>query len=239
MWVVYLDESKEDNSFFVYTALITGSSVWNEAFKEIKRFRAHLKNEHGIYKNKELHAWKFAAGKGAISSMVLSKQQRSEIFSETLSFIAANQRYFRVISSVNRNEADAFDRLVNRINRTARRFNKHVMFICDEGQQIAFTRRIRKMRIHNPISSKYSAWEDGKRTKNITIDNIIEDPFFKNSEESYFIQLADFCAYALLRMERPIASRTALGYDKKYQLLSPILILACNQRDPRKLGIIR
>ena len=35
--------------------------------------------------------------------------------------------------------------------------------------------------------------------KNTVIDRILEDPFFKNSEMSYFIQLADFCAYALLR----------------------------------------
>lgn len=133
----------------------------------------------------------------------------------------------------------AFDRIVNRINRTAARFKTNVILICDEGQQAEFTRRIRKMRVYNPISSNRGHWEDGKPTRNITIDNIIEDPFFKDLEQSYFIQLVDFCAYALLRMERPIDSRTSLGYDKMYELLRPSVVRACNRHDPRGLGIIR
>ena len=122
------------------------------------------------------------------------------------------------MSSVNKDEFIAFDKLINRLNRTAKRFNKNALIICDEGQQIEFTRRIRRMRVHNPIPSSYGVWEDGKSTKNITIDNIIEDPFFKNSEQSYFIQMVDFCAYALLRMERPIQSRSIFGYDRMYSV---------------------
>jgi AAA+ ATPase superfamily predicted ATPase len=239
MWFFYLDESKQENSLFVYTALITGAHVWRQAFNAIKDHRGNLKNKYGVYKSKELHAWKFSAGKGKISSRVLDKKVRAEIFSEVITFISSRPDLFRVVSSVNKNESIAFDKLINRINRTAKRYGKTAILICDEGQQTIFTRRIRKMRIHNPIPSKHGTWEDGKNTKNITIDNIIEDPFFKNSEQSYFIQLVDFCAYALLRMELPIESRTSLGYDKMYGLLSPCVIRACNRRDPRKLGIIR
>lgn len=68
---------------------------------------------------------------------------------------------------------------------------------------------------------------------------MIEDPFFKDSRSSYFIQLVDFCAYALLRSERPLASKTALGYDKMYDLLAPITMAVNNKADPRGLGIIR
>lgn len=239
MWMIYLDESKQDNSFFVYTAVITGSGVWRTAFANLKAFRSKLKADHGIFVNKELHAWKFASGKGHISDRHLSKQARADIFKEVLSFMATNRNIFRVISSVNTDEFIAFDRIINRINRTAKRFNTTALLICDEGQEQSFTRRIRKMRIHNPIASRYGTWEDGGSTKNITTDHIIEDPFFKNSEHSYFIQLADFCAYALLRMERPIESRTKLGYDQMYKLLSPCVVRACNMRDHRNLGIIR
>ena len=58
--------------------------------------------------------------------------------------------------------------------------------------------------------------------KNGTIDRILEDPFFKQSDRSYFIQLSDFCAYALLRQERPIASKTKYGLDQAFNLLEPI-----------------
>jgi hypothetical protein len=201
MWLAYLDESKQDNSYFVYTALITGDNVWKEAFNSVKMLRNSLKANYGIYTNKELHAWKFAAGKGRISHRPISKETRAAIFRDILLFVSCNRHRFRVFSSVNRDEFIAFDRLINRINRTATRFKTNAILICDEGQQFEFTKRIRKMRVHNHISSSYGVWEDGKSTKNITIDQFIEDPFFKDSRSSYFIQLVDFCAYALLRME--------------------------------------
>ena len=76
-------------------------------------------------------------------------------------------------------------------------------------------------------------------TKNIPVSRILEDPFFKDSSTSYFVQLVDFCAYALLRMEKPIPSRTKFGYDKMYEILRPVCVQECNRKDPRKLGIIR
>src|SRR5215510_8856836 len=101
-----------------------------------------------------------------------------------------------------------FDRIINRINRTAEAYGQYTILICDEGQEVQFTRRLRKMRVHNPIPSDRGVWEDtGAVTKNIPVSRILEDPFFKDSSTSYFVQLVDFCAYALLRMEKPIPSR--------------------------------
>lgn len=39
--------------------------------------------------------------------------------------------------------------------------------------------------------------------KNIPNDRLIEDPFFKASHQSYFLQAADFIAFALLKAEVP------------------------------------
>jgi hypothetical protein len=103
------------------------------------------------------------------------------------------------------------------------------------------------MRVYNPIPSNVGIWKDtGQATRNITLDRFLEDPFFKESRSSnfiqladFFIQLADFIAYALLRMERPIPSRTSLGYDQMYSVLDAIVFKECNRNDPRGLGIIR
>lgn len=239
MWFAYLDESKQDNGFFVYSALIVDSDKWNEAFDAVKEFRRLLRLRHGIYINHELHAWKFAAGKGQISDRVLKKPARAKIFAEVLSFIA-NCGHFRLVSGVNINEQYAFERVMNRINRTAQEEAKQVLLFCDEGQEIVFTRRIRRMRVFNYIPSNRGIWETtGGATKNIPLRNVIEDPVFKKSHMSYFIQLVDFCAYALLRMERPIPTRTIHGYDRMYGLLAPCVIQAVNRRCPRGLAIIR
>jgi hypothetical protein len=231
-----MDESKEQNKIFIYSALVLRADRWPAAFAAMKEFRKKLRRDYGIYINKELHAWKFAAGKGAISDRVLSKAQRAAIFSECLTF-AANCRHFSLMSSVNTTELYAFERLMNRLNRTAKEKGAYLLLFCDQGQEAAFTRRIRKMRVHNPIPSRYGGWAPG--AGNIPLARFVEDPIFKDSEASYFVQLVDFCAYALLRMERPITSRTALGYDTAYNLLKPIAFKGANPNDPKGLGIIR
>jgi hypothetical protein len=100
---------------------------------------------------------------------------------------------------------------------------------------------VRRMGVYNPIPSQYGVWRDaGTMTKNIPIDRIIEDPFFKKSGQSYFIQLVDFAAYALLRRERPVPATSKM---RKYRLheafgnLSNALVREASRRDPD--GIIR
>jgi hypothetical protein len=239
MWFAYIDESKEQNSIFVYSALIVRGEKWASVFSTVKEFRKKLRDEHGIYQAYELHAWKFASGKGQVADRPLSKHQRADVFRDTLTFIS-NCGKFRLFTSINGNELYAFERLVNRINRTAQEHDEHVLLFCDEGQEVEFTRRIRKMRIHNPIPSNRGIWTEGDTsTRNIPVTRIVEDPIFKDSKDSYFIQLVDFCSYALLRMERPIPTRTILGYDEMFKLLEPIVVKSANPRDPHNLGIIR
>lgn len=237
MWIAYLDESKDNNKFYIYTALVVREDRWAKAFAELKMFRKHLRTTYGIYLSQELHAWKFAAGKGRIADRVLTKAQRAAIFRECLQFLATC-RLFSLMSSVHTNELYAFERLMNRINRTAQVKGHNVMLFCDEGQEATFTKRIRKMRVHNPIPSRFGSWGPAF-TSNLPLSQFIEDPVFKDSAQSYFIQMVDFCAYALLRSERPLASRTALGYDTAYDILKPIAFKGANARDPRGLGIIR
>lgn len=239
MWFAYVDESKENNSFFVYSALIVESDAWNDTFAAVKALRKQLRQSHGIFIDKELHAWKFAAGKGQISDRVLDKEKRAAIFSDILKFVAQSGK-FRLISSVHTCEFYAFDRLINRLNRTAQAKKTNVLLFCDEGQEIVFTKRIRKMRVYNQIPSNRGVWsESGLAVKNIPIQNVIEDPIFKKSHMSYFIQLVDFCAYALLRKERPITSRSVLGYNTMYASLKPCIETAVAPRCPEGLGIIR
>jgi hypothetical protein len=238
MWFAYIDESKEAGQLYVYSALITDGERWASVFQKVKAFREELRRDHGIHLSHELHAWKFAAGKGQISDAPIYKPERAEIFRKVLRFVS-DSKCFAIASSCNRNEQYAFERLVNRINRTAEARGAQVLLIFDEGEQVEITRRIRRLRVHNPIPSNRLTWDDGKRTRNIPLSNVAEDPVFKDSKQSYFIQLADFCAYALLRMECPIESRSVLGYDTMYEELRPICRSFMNTADPRKMGIIR
>jgi hypothetical protein len=86
-------------------------------------------------------------------------------------------------------------------------YRARAMIIADEGREGEIEKALRRMHVFNPVPSKYGEWAPGQRTKNITTDRIIEDPVFKQSHRSYFVQLADCVAYALLKREVPPTSR--------------------------------
>ncbi len=236
--LIYIDDSR-DERLCAFSALAVPVEGWFETFQRVKEHRRDLKESDGIYPYKELHAWKFVSGRGQISDRRISKSRRCAIFKDALRLTASlpEAGLFNAVFPA-RQEERAFERLLNRINRTMMAWDSHAILICDEGKDEAYRRLARRMSVHNPIPSQLGHWEEtGGPTKNIPTDRIIEDPFFKDSRRSYFVQLTDFCAYALLRRENPLPSKTAYGLDSAFDLLSPILVRAASTRDPE--GIIR
>jgi hypothetical protein len=237
MHIIYIDDSG-DEALFILSALAVPVDVWQDAFAKVRDFRRSLKRSNGIYVHAELHAWKFVSGRGNISSAVVPKGRRCQIFKEALKLVASlpNARLFNAVFPRGEDER-AFERLLNRINRTLESWGSRAVLVCDEGKEIPYTRLSRKMHVYNPIPSKYGVWlDDGAISRNIPIERIIEDPFFKRSGQSYFIQLVDFCAYSLLRRERPLASKSRYGLDRAFNLLSSCLVTEASAKDPE--GII-
>jgi hypothetical protein len=118
-------------------------------------------------------------------------------------------------------------------------YRARAFILADEGREHEITSALRRMRIHNPIPSRYGEWQPGVHTTNIPTQHIIEDPVFKPSHRSYFIQLADCVAFALLKRETVLTERV-----RKYGIQNAfveILARACfskaSKNDPR--GIVR
>lgn len=239
MHICYFDDSGDEDTR-MYSALAVPIEEWKNILNLIKQFRRALKTTFGLFVTVEFHATDFVSGRGRIAERPIFKGLRCQIFKETLSFINSLQaqgvRLFNASSS-RINERLVFERMVNRINRTMKAWDSRAILISDEGKD--YTSLVRRMGIYNPIQSRYGTWPDGSPTKNIPLDRIIEDLIFRDSAESYFIQLADFCVYSLFRSERPIPSKNRYGLDVAFNLLSDICTPECFSTDPRKLGIIR
>jgi hypothetical protein len=236
MHLVYIDDSYEP-PLYTFSALAVPAENWREVSGAIIAWRRSIKDSDGIFIRKELHATDFTSGRGAISSRIVTKWRRSEIFKQGLMLLSLlDVQLFN--SCLSNNQDWAFERLLNRINRTMEEWDSHAMLICDEGNEAEFIRMVRRMGVYNPIPSRYGVWRDtGHLSRNIPIERIIEDPIFKVSAKSYLVQMADFCAYALLQKERPIPSKKKYGLHKAFEILQPICIRAANPRDP--YGIIR
>lgn len=238
MHLIYIDDSR-DEQLCVFSALAIPVDQWRAALQQIREFRRRLRREHGIYVYKELHAWKFVSGRGRPSDRTVTKSQRCSIFREVLDLTAElpGVRLFNACFPA-KQDTRAFERLVNRINRTLQAWGSYGLLISDEGKEPVYRRLVRRMAVFNPIPSRFGVWRDtGEVTRNIPIDRIVEDLVFKRSDQSYFIQFADFVAYSLLRRERPTDYVTRYGLHTAFGTLDRILVKEASRHDPE--GIIR
>jgi hypothetical protein len=236
---VYIDDSG-DEKVRAFCGLAIPSASWKSSVDAIRQFRRELKKSRGIYVTVEFHATDFVGGRGRIvpAPAIVPKAARCAIFQETLKMIASlpGARLFNAIGA-RTNEKLLFERLMTRINNTMRTWKSAALILHDEGKD--YTSLVRKMCVYNPIKSRYGGWDDGKLYKNFPLVRILEDIVFRKSEDSVFIQMADFSAFALLRSEYPLASKNKYGVDKAFSKLHSICIKECFGADPKKLGIIR
>lgn len=238
MHIIYIDSSKDEKTV-VHTAIAVPVETWRSTFNKIKAFRKKINEEYGIFIYKELHAWKFVSGRGKISSKIVTKYQRSIIFNEIMDLIESisDLKIFNALGPKNK-ETMCFEWLLNRINRSLKEWKSHGILVCDEGNEASITRQVRRLSVYNPMPSRFGIWVDsGEKSKNIPLEYIVEDPVFKHSDKSYFIQLCDFVAYALLRCEDPIPSKTKYGYHESFKRLDSVLAREATKKDPK--GIIR
>lgn len=246
----YVDESY-DRDKFVLSALMVPDCDWRVCFDQLQAYRRQLKQRYGLYIRKELHAQELVKGKGNIAPTAVGKHDRSKIFHGMLQTIASLPKIqiFNICLDV-RGRSDpqlvAWDRLVNRVERTMRAYEDRDLVHCarativaDEGREAEITKAIRKMHVFNPIPSQFGSWGDGSRTRNLTLRRIIEDPVFKASHQSFFLQSADCIAFALLKREvAPTPHIARYGIHRYFdKLLAPVCFHAASNSDP--LGIVR
>lgn len=237
MHFVYIDDSG-DEKIRAYSAIAIPATDWKKSLATIKQYRRDLKKSYTILVTKELHATDFVGGRGRIATKVIPKGLRCHLFRETLKLVASlpGVRLFNAISP-KASERLIFERLMNRININMSKSGSNAVIIHDEGKD--YTYLVRRLGVYNPIQSKYGKWADGNTHKNIPLDNVLEDIVFRNSEDSYFVQLADFCAFALFRNEHQLESRNKYNLHTAFDELQPICVREAFSGDPRHLGIIR
>ena len=137
-----------------------------------------------------------------------------------------------------RYEQASLDRLLNRINRSVASANRHAFLIFDEGKEEMITGLYRRLKVRNHVPSRYDLWEDGEKTRNIPIEQVIGGPAFRSSAEDYLLQMADFVAHALLKqVESPVPRVENHGIDGAFSILDRALNRQASRRAPQ--GVVR
>jgi hypothetical protein len=235
MHFVYIDDSG-DGTVACFSALIVPTDQWRSSLNCLLDVRRIMNHTDKIRMKSEMHATDWLGGKGAIAPHPVSKERRARLFDYFLAGIALLPGAQLINAVVPDNEDErGFEYLLNRIQTNMRYAGSQAVIFCDEGKSYDSIRR--KIGVFNYIPSKLGSWEGGVSSKNLPADRILEDIVYRDSARSIFIQAADACAYALLRRERPIASKSALGLHESFYILERIMVKQAFAKDP--YGIIR
>lgn len=275
-WIYYVDESY-DAGHFCLTALGFKAATWRAAYDSVKAYRQRLKESDGVLLRTEIHARELTRGRGKLGPREIGKWRRSRIFFEILELIASlpDVHLFNVCLEVKGRrdpQLDAWDRLLNRINRlceererqhNARRRNlvakarrglpgeecdalerwllpytSHALVIADTGREQEIIRLRRRLAVVNFLPSQFGSW-GVSAVRNIPLRHFVEDILFRESARSYFIQLADCAAFALLKRETALTPQV-----RKYNIhrsfdahLSSLCIRQAHRGDPH--GVVR
>jgi hypothetical protein len=232
-FIIYIDESY-DTTRYVYSALIVPAFEWNTVFSEVLSWRQSLWADHKIPTDYELHATKLVGGQGEPLAR-RDKDYRAQIFSSAFSMIERNER-LKIINGITGNKKNhplLFEWLMNRVNRYLEKNNAYGVIVCDEGNENRLISLVRKMRKFNLIWSQHNPGE----MLDAPLSRIIEDPLFKTSKSSYFVQLADLVAFGLLRNESEFPTHKVI--KSSFDQLDRALVKEAFSRDPRRKGIVR
>lgn len=235
MHLVYIDDAKDDQ-LACFSAIAIPEDTWQRCLDHLIDMRRQMRDSDHIYVRPEIHATDWVGGRGTIAPHFIAKGTRARLFNYILSSVAMLPGA-QIFNAANRRsqEERLFEYLLNRINVNMRVSGSRAIIISDEGKSYDFM--LRRMRRFNYIPSRFGTWPGGSMSKNITIDRILEDISYRDSARSMFIQMADCCAYALLRRENPVASKTKYGIDQSFYICEPIMVKRANGADP--YGVIR
>ena len=251
MRLYYIDES-EGPRYYVRTALGVDAERWNDLHQRVLDWRLELRDRYAVPTDRELHACDLLAGRGKLAhsgdvDRRLSPEQGAEIFTGGLRVIEDAARTIGGVEVVNvclhkpdvkGYERASLDRLLNRINTAVASANRHAFLIFDEGREEMITRLYHRLRSRNPVPSRYEIWEDGERTKDIPIENVIGGPAFRSSHADCLLQMADLIAHALLKQEEEPSPRVErLGIARAFGILDRALNRRASKRDPQ--GVVR
>ncbi len=259
MRLYYVGES-EGPSRHVRSALGVDAERWNDLFGDIYEWRMELQDRYAVPATRELQARDTVSATGQAplagmetpirnggSSERLPPRQGAEVLTSGLRRMedaAIRIGGVEVINvclrrqAVREYEQVSLDRLLNRVNTSVKAAGRHAFLIFDKGREKMVTRAYRRLRIFNPVPSRYELWEEGERTRNIPLERVIGGPSFRSSDSDYLLQMADLIAHSLLMQEEESVPGTEdMGIREAFSILDCALNRKASRRDPQ--GIVR
>jgi hypothetical protein len=254
MYLMYIDESGDTglvNSptrYFALSGFIFHELRWTQYLDQIIAFRRRVKQKFGLKLREEIHASELLANPGPL--MRIPKHERLAIIrmfaDEIATMTDASVINILVDKTGKAPTYDVFEAswtvLLQRFENTIQHHNfpgpsnpdERGIVFPDNTDVPKLTALVRRLRRYNPVPNQTRF---GAGYRNIQLQYVVEDPNFRDSRQSYFVQAADLCAFVLYQFTQPskyVRKKSAQNYFRR---LTPILCKHASSSDPD--GIVR
>lgn len=251
MRLYYIAES-EGSAYHISSALGVDVERWNDFHRSVLDWRLDLQERCSVPVDRAIHAAHLLEGRGRLvhccgADRELTPEHGAAIFRDGLRVIERAARDIGGVEVINvclpkanfkDYERVGLDRLLNRIHRSVSAAGQHALLIFDEGRKQMAARQYHRLRSHNPVPSKYEAWEDGGRTRDIPIERVIGGPVFRSIASDYLLQMAHLVAHALLKQEEnPSPGEESLCLKRAFESLDKVLNRSASRKDVQ--GVVR
>lgn len=254
MYLMYVDESGDcglvnsPSRYFILCGLVLHELRWQDVLNQLAEFRRDMRTKFGLLMREEIHATKLINDPGPLAR--IAKHDRLAILRGFADCLAKLPDLNLIVVIVDKHGkptnydvfTNAWKTLIQRFQNTisCRNFrgpqnaDERGMLFPDDTDSGKLVRLLRKMRRYNPVphSSGY-----GAGTRNLAVTHVVEDPNFRDSGHSYFIQATDLAAWLILQGMRPCRYMQRKGGKSYYTRLDSIYCTVASKSDPR--GFVR
>jgi Protein of unknown function (DUF3800) len=207
LYLAYVDDSGDSQSF-VLAAMLVPADRWLEVHDRLIAFRSTLSRETGFRMRNELHASEVISNGGAWRKLHVEPRRRMGIYKAALRELQQMAPVVRTVGVVVPNQldkrlraaarAEAWDVLMQRLERFCFHESSTCLLVPDDGGRATVRTMARRKRRFGYAPSAF-----GGGSQRVPFKQLVDDPVFRDSRESYLMQWTDLVAYAAFRTILP------------------------------------
>ncbi len=219
MYLCYVDESgdcgpydpeqpgKSGSPYFIFSGLVVSTGMWKVSLELLKDFRKKIARDAYLPYDIEFHCAEMIDPHKVRQFTSISVPDRWKLIEQYAETIG-NSQNFSIISVVidkANSTLPVAEYLPTSVTKLYQAFDELLKSKEDHGM-VLFDRANEKL-VNTHVRKLLGTGASGESIPGIRIGRVIEDPIFRVSTDSMFIQSADVIAYTLKEKEFPKASR--------------------------------
>jgi hypothetical protein len=229
MYFCYVDESgdcglydaakpdKTGSPYFILAGIIVAANKWKISLETMKGFRKKIAREAYLPYHIEFHCAELIDPHKVKEFTSISVPDRWKLIEEYAETIGQNTAFSIITVVIDKSKSAllAEEYLTASITKLYQAFDEFLKAHTSNG--LLFFDRANEKHINTHVRKLLGTGASGETVPGVRIGWVIEDPIFRISSDSMFIQSADVVAYLLKEKEFPQASRKKHNADRIFQ----------------------